>query len=256
MSADKPAGKKPAKSTNPPRLASKGGAGGRPAVATGAKSKHRSNRAWIDRHVNDPYVQAAARHGYRSRAAYKLAEIDQKDRLLRPGITVVDLGAAPGSWTQVVVERLRIGAGPAGGGRPSSRVLALDILPMDPIPGVEIIQGDFREEAVAARLAAALQGAQVDLVLSDMAPNLSGIGAADAARSGHLWELALEFSLAHCKPDGALLIKVFQGSGYSQFVERLKRRFVRVAVRKPPSSRQESAETYLLAQGRKADAGN
>ena len=260
MSADKPAGKKPAKDAGKPaakaakagRPAPKGGVDGRPAVAKGAKSKHRSNRAWIDRHVNDPYVQAATRHGYRSRAAYKLAEIDDKDRLLRPGITVVDLGAAPGSWTQVVVERLRIGAGPGPGGRPPARVIALDILPMDPIPGVEIIQGDFREEAVAARLAAALQGEQVDLVLSDMAPNLSGIGAADAARSAHLWDLALEFALAHCKPDGALLIKVFQGSGYSQFVEQLKRRFLRVAVRKPPSSRQESAETYLLAQGRKA----
>ncbi len=261
MSADKPAGKpakpakraKPAGSAKAPGSAPKGSAGSRPAVAKGAKTKNRSNRAWIDRHVNDPYVQAATRHGYRSRAAYKLAEIDQRDRLLRPGITVVDLGAAPGSWTQVVVERLRIGAGPAPGGRPPGRVIALDILPMDPIPGVEIIQGDFREEAVAARLAAALQGGLVDLVLSDMAPNLSGIGAADAARSAHLWELALEFALAHCKPDGALLIKVFQGSGYSQFVEQLKRGFARVAVRKPPSSRQESAETYLLAQGRKAE---
>jgi 23S rRNA (uridine2552-2'-O)-methyltransferase len=213
-------------------------------------SKHRSNRAWIARHINDPYVQAATRHGYRSRAAYKLIEIDDKDHLLRPGATVIDLGAAPGSWTQVVVERLGQRAGTLAG-----RVLALDILPMDAIAGVEFIQGDFREDAVMAALAASLGGQRADLILSDMSPNLSGIGAADAARSAHLWELALEFALEHLKPDGRFLAKAFQGSGYSQFVQQLKRHFARVLVRKPPASRQESPETYLLAVSPKA-AGN
>jgi 23S rRNA (uridine2552-2'-O)-methyltransferase len=209
-------------------------------------SRHRSNRAWIERHIHDPYVQAATRHGYRSRAAYKLIEIDQRDHLLRPGAVVIDLGAAPGSWTQVVVQRLGQRDGQLAG-----RVIALDILPMQPIPGVEILLGDFREESVMRQLAAALGGARADLVLSDMAPNLSGIGAADAARSAHLWDLALEFALQHLKPEGRLLSKAFQGSGYSQFVEQLKRHFARVVVRKPPASRQESAETYLLASGLK-----
>jgi 23S rRNA (uridine2552-2'-O)-methyltransferase len=209
-------------------------------------SGNRSNRAWIERHLNDPYVQAATRHGYRSRAAYKLLEIDKRDRLLRPGAVVIDLGAAPGSWTQVVVERLGTREGKVAG-----RVIALDVLPMDPIPGVQVIQGDFREDAVMERLAEALQGERADLVLSDMSPNLSGISAADAARSAHLWELALEFALQHLKPEGRLLTKAFQGSGYSQFVEELKRHFSRVLVRKPAASRQESAETYLLAGSRK-----
>jgi len=213
-------------------------------------SKHRSNRAWIERHVNDPYVQAATKHGYRSRAAYKLLEIDEKDRLLRPGATVIDLGAAPGSWTQVVVERLG-----QRGGTLAGRVVALDVLPMDPIAGVEFIQGDFREDSVMAALAAALDGQRADLILSDMSPNLSGIGAADAARSAHLWELALEFALEHLKPDGRFLTKAFQGSGYSQFVQELKRHFARVLVRKPAASRQESAETYLLAFAPKVPAG-
>lgn len=206
-------------------------------------SRHRSNRAWIERHVNDPYVKAATRHGYRSRAAYKLIEIDQRDRLLQPGALVIDLGAAPGSWSQVAVERLGTREG-----RLRGRVIALDILPIEPIPGVEIIQGDLREEAVATRLAEALGGARADVVLSDMAPNLSGIAAADAARSAHLWELALEFALAHLKPGGRLLAKTFHGSGQSQFVERVKRHFARVQARKPAASRQESAEVYLLAQ--------
>jgi len=213
-------------------------------------SKHRSNRAWIERHINDPYVQAATKHGYRSRAAYKLLEIDEKDRLLRPGCTVIDLGAAPGSWTQVVVERLGQRAGALAG-----KVVALDLLPMDPIAGVQFIQGDFREDSVMQALSAALEGQQADLILSDMAPNLSGIGAADAARSAHLWELALEFALEHLKPDGKFLTKAFQGSGYSQFVQELKRHFARVLVRKPAASRQESAETYLLAFSPKAVTG-
>jgi 23S rRNA (uridine2552-2'-O)-methyltransferase len=214
-----------------------------------AKKKHKSNPQWIRRHVTDPYVKAATQHGYRSRAAYKLAEIADREKLLRPGQVVVDLGAAPGSWTQVVRERLR--------GRDESvqgRIVALDLLPMDPLPGVHLIQGDFRDEPVAAELAAALGGAKVDVLLSDMAPNLSGIAAADAARSAHLCELAIEFAQAHLRPNGVLLVKAFQGSGFSQLVEQLKRTFITVAVRKPPASRAESAETYLLARGLKTRA--
>jgi len=211
-----------------------------------ARKKHRSNPEWIRRHVTDPYVKEAVRRGYRSRAAFKLGEIDAKDRLLRPGATVVDLGAAPGSWTQLVRERL---VGPDGEIR--GRIVALDVLPMEPIAGVEIIQGDFRDEAVEAQLASVLNDVKVDVVLSDMAPNLSGIGPADAARNAHLAELAIEFAGRHLKASGALLLKSFQGSGHSQVVEALKRRFSSVAVRKPSASRAESAETYLLARGLK-----
>lgn len=214
-------------------------------------ARHRSKPAWIRRHVTDPYVREATKRGYRSRAAFKLAEIDDRDRLLRPGQVVVELGAAPGSWTQVVCERLR---GPDG--RLRGRIVALDLLPIEPLPGVDFIEGDFREPEVAARLAAALGGAKADVVLSDMAPNLSGIAAADAARSAHLAELAIEFALAHLKRDGCLLLKAFQGSGYSQLVETLKRHFTRVVARKPAASRAESAETYLLARGLKAHPGS
>ncbi len=212
-----------------------------------AKKKHRSNPEWIRRHVTDPYVKEATRRGYRSRAAFKLSEIDDRDRLIRPGAVIVDLGAAPGSWTQVVRERLV-----AANGELRGKIIALDLLPMDPIPDVEIIQGDFREDAVAALVAERLGNTKVDLVLSDMAPNLSGIAAADAARNAHLAELAIEFAVEYLKPTGALLLKAFHGSGYSQIVETLKRRFVSVAVRKPGASRAESAETYLLARGLKA----
>jgi 23S rRNA (uridine2552-2'-O)-methyltransferase len=211
-----------------------------------AKKKHRSNPAWIRRHVTDPYVIEATRKGYRSRSAFKLAEIDDRDKLLRPGSVVVDLGAAPGSWAQVVRERLL-----ASNGEVHGRIVALDLLPMEPIAGVEFIQGDFREEAVAEQLAQVLARVKVDVVLSDMAPNLSGIAAADAARNAHLAELAIEFATRHLKASGALLLKSFQGSGHSQVVELLKRHFGSVAVRKPAASRAESAETYLLARGLK-----
>lgn len=212
-----------------------------------AKKKHRSNPQWIRRHVTDPYVQEATRKGYRSRAAFKLIEIDARDKLLKPGIVVVDLGAAPGSWAQVVRERLVGSDGTLRG-----RILALDMLEMEPLAGVDFIQGDFRDEAVAAQLVDVLGGARADLVLSDMAPNLSGIAVADAARNAHLAEIAIEFAEQHLKPAGALLLKSFHGSGHSQVVEALKRRFTTVAVRKPPASRAESAETYLLARGLKA----
>jgi 23S rRNA (uridine2552-2'-O)-methyltransferase len=211
-----------------------------------AKKKHRSNREWIERHLSDPYVKRSVQEGYRSRAAYKLKEIDDKDKLLRPGAVVVDLGAAPGSWTQVVRERL------TRHGVLQGRILALDILPMDPLPGVEVLLGDFREEAVEQELERTLAGGKVDVVLSDMAPNLSGIAAADAARSLLLAELALEFAVKHLAPGGVFLVKAFQGSGHSQYVERLKRVFRSVAVRKPAASRESSAEVYLLARGLRA----
>ncbi|MFO0207637.1 MAG: RlmE family RNA methyltransferase [Betaproteobacteria bacterium] len=215
-------------------------------VKSSSGKKHRSNPEWLRRHVTDPYVKQAAAQGDRSRAAFKLAEIDDRLKLLRPGAVVVDLGSAPGSWTQVVRERLT-----DRGGAVRGRIIALDLLPMDPLPDVTFIQGDFRDEAVEAQLAEALAGAPVDLVLSDMAPNLSGIAAADAARSSHLAEIAIEFARRHLRPSGAVLLKAFQGSGFSQLVELLKREFVTVGVRKPAASRAESAETYLFARGLK-----
>lgn len=201
-------------------------------------------------HLNDPYVKLAQQRQYRSRAAFKLLEIDDQDRLVRPGQIVVDLGSAPGSWSQVLRERL---AKPGGG--IDGRVIAIDLLPMAPVADVEFLQGDFRDDETLARLEAMLGGAKVDLVVSDMAPNLSGVGPADAARMGHLAELALEFSVRWLKPSGALLVKCFHGSGYSQIVEALKRAFVTVAVRKPKASRDKSAETYLLGRGLKRGTG-
>ncbi len=210
------------------------------------------NRAWLAQHIDDPYVKLARKHEYRSRAAFKLIGIDEQDRLIRPAITVVDLGSAPGAWSQVLRERLARPA--AAGGGVDGRIVALDLLPMEPIADVAFVQGDFREEETLRRLEEALAGARVDLVVSDMAPNLSGIAAADSARMADLVELAVAFALAHLKPDGALLVKCFHGSGYSQIVELFKRSFVRVAVRKPKASRDRSAETYLLGRGPKASA--
>ena len=207
------------------------------------RRKNRSNPEWIARHVNDPYVKRSVAEGFRSRAAYKLSEIADKDRLLRPGMVVVDLGAAPGSWTQVVRKRLA-----RADGRLAGRIVALDILPMDPLPDVEFIQGDFHDEAVERQLVDLLAGAPIDVVLSDMAPNLSGIASADAARSVHLAELAADFAAKYLQPNGAFLVKAFQGSGYSQYVERLKKVFRSITVRKPAASRDTSAEIYLLAR--------
>ena len=209
--------------------------------------KNKSNQSWLHDHINDPYVKLAQKHGYRARAAFKLKEIDEAEGLIRPGFIVVDLGAAPGSWSQYVREKLGSGAG---------RIVALDLLPMEPIDGVDFFQGDFRDEAVLARLeeriadlsAAAPGGRCVDLVLSDMAPNLSGVGLADAARMQHVIELATDFAVRYLKPDGALLVKAFHGSGYSQIVEALKRQFVTVAAKKPKASRDRSSETFVLAR--------
>ena len=214
-----------------------------------SKSK-KVNRAWLAQHMDDPYVKLAQKHNYRSRAAFKLIGIDAEDRLIRRGIAVVDLGSAPGAWSQVLRERL---ARPAGAGL-DGRIVALDLLPMEPIADVTFLQGDIREEETLRRLEQELGGTKLDLVVSDMAPNLSGIAAADAARMGDLIELAVAFALAHLKPDGALLVKCFHGSGYSQVVELFKRSFVRVAVRKPKASRDRSAETYLLGRSPKTGA--
>ncbi|MFA5598029.1 MAG: RlmE family RNA methyltransferase, partial [Pusillimonas sp.] len=186
-------------------------------------AKKKFSKEWVQQHINDPYVKMAQQKGYRARAAFKLMEILDAEKLLRKGDIVVDLGAAPGSWSQVVRERL---VGP--GGVIEGRVIALDLLPMEPIAGVEFFQGDFRNDDILHQLEARLQGEKVDLVISDMAPNLSGVGAADSARIQHVCDLALEFSVNHLKPDGALIVKAFHGSGFSQIVESFKRHFVRV----------------------------
>lgn len=206
--------------------------------------KRKVDRAWLSQHINDPYVKLAQKHQYRSRAAFKLIEILDQDKLLQRGMTVVDLGSAPGAWCQVLRERL---VRPAAGGL-DGRIIALDLLPMEPVEGVQFIQGDFREDAVVAELEAALGGRKVDLVVSDMAPNLSGVAVADSARMADLIELAVAFSRRHLDRDGALLVKCFHGSGYSQIVELFRKTFVKVAPRKPKASRDKSAETYLLGR--------
>ena len=201
----------------------------------------RTSKAWMQEHVNDEFVKRANKEGYRSRAAYKLIELDQRDRLIRPGMTVVDLGAAPGSWSQVVAERLK-GQG---------RVIALDLLEMQPMPGVEFIQGDFTEAEVLARLEKMLGDQPVDLVISDMAPNMSGVALVDQARAMHLAELSLEFALQWLKPGGNFLVKVFIGSGFDELVRTMRSQFDKVVTRKPKASRDRSAETYLLGLGRR-----
>jgi 23S rRNA (uridine2552-2'-O)-methyltransferase len=211
--------------------------------------KRKVDRAWLAQHINDPYVKLAQKHQYRSRAAFKLIEIADQDKLIRRGATVVDLGSAPGAWSQVLRERL---ARPAGEGGIDGRIIALDLLPMEPIEDVEFIQGDFRDAQVLAQLEEALHGRKAELVVSDMAPNLSGVAAADSARMADLIELAVDFAQDHLRPDGALLVKCFHGSGYSQVVERFRRAFVTVTPRKPKASRDRSAETYLLGRSLKA----
>jgi 23S rRNA (uridine2552-2'-O)-methyltransferase len=208
-------------------------------------ARSKSSSAWLKRHVNDPYVHRARAHGYRSRAAYKLIEIADREGFARPGDAVVDLGAAPGGWAQALAERV---------GR-SGRVMAVDILEIAPIPGVTVVRGDFREETVLQRLEDALDGRKLDLVVSDMAPNLSGVRATDQARSVHLCELALAFAKDHLKPRGAFLVKVFQGSGYPEFLAAMRAVFTAVASRKPGASRGDSKEMYLVGKGLKAGTG-
>ena len=199
----------------------------------------KSSQRWLARNAKDKYVKRARQEGARSRAIYKLEEIDRRDHLLHPGMTVVDLGAAPGGWSQYV--RSRVGD--------SGRVLALDILPMEPVVGVEFIEGDFTERPVLDLLLQRLQGNPVDLVISDMAPNMTGVASVDQARSMNLAELALEFSDKSLKPGGSLLIKTFQGAGFNEFFAQLRQRFEKLATRKPPASRAESKEIYLLGRG-------
>ncbi len=222
------------------------------------KSK-KVNRAWLHDHLNDPYVKRAQQEGYRARAAYKLQEIDEALGLIRPGQVVVDLGAAPGAWSQYL--RRRFAPEGAATGALRGTIIALDLLPMEPVDGVQFMLGDFREDEVLAQLESALAGRAVDVVVSDMAPNLSGIAASDAARISHLVELAVDFAGRHLKPDGALVCKCFHGSGYSQLVKLFKDRFRVVKPIKPKASRDKSSETFLVGIGPKphvvqdADAG-
>lgn len=213
-----------------------------------ARSK-KVNRAWLQDHITDPYVKLARKEGFRSRAAYKLKELDDSLQLFRPGQCVVDLGSTPGAWSQYVRRRFNADDGRNAAGladRPLGRVIALDLLPMEPIEGVEFLLGDFREASVLLELEQTLAGRAVDVVISDMAPNLSGIADADAARMADLVELALEFAGRHLSPRGVLICKVFHGSGYSQLVAHFKARFTVAKVMKPKASRDKSAETYLI----------
>lgn len=203
--------------------------------------RSKTSRQWMKEHVSDVYVQRAKAQGYRSRAAFKLMEIAERDRLLKPGLTVVDLGAAPGGWSQVAAAK--VGA--------RGCVIALDLLEFAPLPGVTILQGDFREAAAEAQLETALAGRPVDLVLSDMSPNISGIAVSDQARAMHLADLALAFAVKHLKPGGSFLVKVFQGAGFQEFFKEMRSHFERVATRKPEASRGRSSELYLLGSGRR-----
>ncbi len=221
-----------------------------PTMATRSKSSQR----WLKEHFSDPYVKKAQAEGMRSRAAYKLEELVERDRLLKPGMVVVDLGAAPGGWSQWVRQSLdemsRGGMSQNGPGR----IVALDILDMPTLAGVEFLHGDFREDAVLSALEATLAGAAVDLVLSDMAPNKSGVDAVDQPRMMHLAELAMEFADQHLRPGGTFLIKLFQGTGFDQYVRDLRRRYAKVSIRKPAASRKRSPEVYALAQDKLVQA--
>ncbi|CAH2783181.1 MAG: 23S rRNA (uridine(2552)-2'-O)-methyltransferase (EC [uncultured Caballeronia sp.] len=213
-------------------------------------AKNRFNQSWLHDHINDPYVKMAQREGYRARAAYKLKEIDEQDKLIKPGMVIVDLGSTPGSWSQYARNKLTQSAkrDAQREGGIEGKIIALDILPMEPIADVTFIQGDFREDDVLTRLDEIVGDQQIDLVISDMAPNLSGVVSADAARIEHLCNLALKFAQNHLKPEGALLVKCFHGSGYSQIVEKFKHQFKVVAPRKPNASRDKSSEAFILGR--------
>lgn len=204
-------------------------------------SRSKTSKEWMREHVSDAWVKKAKAEGYRSRAAFKLLEIDRKDRLFSPGQLVVDLGAAPGSWSQVAAAR--VGA--------KGRVVAVDLLPLEPLPGVHFVRGDFREQGVLDALLLALGAEKADLVISDLAPNISGIGVSDQARAMHLAELALDFARQRLKPGGALLVKVFQGADFAEFLAAMRQAFAKVASRKPEASRGRSSEMYLLGTGLK-----
>jgi 23S rRNA (uridine2552-2'-O)-methyltransferase len=202
-------------------------------------SKSHSSKQWLRRHVSDPYVQRSKREGYRSRSAYKLTEIDERDKLLKGGLLAIDLGSAPGGWSQVLSQR--IGA--------SGKVVAIDLLEMEPIAGVIFIRGDFASKKGLAAVEEVLKERKADIVLSDMAPNMSGIAVSDQARVMELAEIARDFALLHLKPEGSFLVKIFQGTGYDDYLRSLRRAFTKVVVRKPDASRDESAEQFLLARG-------
>lgn len=210
-------------------------------------AKNKLNKNWLHDHINDPYVKLAQKEGYRARAAYKLKEIDEAEKLIKSGNVVVDLGCTPGSWAQYTRRKL---AGKDGGGIHGT-IIGLDILPMEPVADVQYIQGDFREEEVLTQLDVVLADRKVDVVLSDMAPNLSGIGHADAARMEHLIDLAIEFSQAHLKPGGALLVKCFKDMGFTQILEKFRLEFTNVKQIKPKASRDKSSEIFLLGRGLK-----
>jgi 23S rRNA (uridine2552-2'-O)-methyltransferase len=217
------------------------------------KSK-KVNKQWLQDHANDPYVKLAQREGFRARAAYKLSEIDEQFKLLRPGQLVIDLGSTPGAWSQYIRRKFAPKASGAGGaavGELNGRIVALDLLEMEPIEGVTFIQGDFRDDDVLAQLNAAVNGEPVDVVVSDMAPNLTGVPVTDTARVAHLVELAVEFALQHLKPEGALVTKVFHGSGYSELMALFRANFRVVKAVKPKASRDKSAETFIVGFGLK-----
>jgi 23S rRNA (uridine2552-2'-O)-methyltransferase len=225
------------------------------AMKINSKSR-KINKAWLNDHVNDPYVKMAQREGYRARAAYKLKEIDEALGLIKPGQLVIDLGCAPGAWSQYLRRRFApktAGSGGAASGELHGRIVALDLLDFEPVEGVHYIQGDFRDDAVLQQLVAVMDGRRADVVLSDMAPNLSGIESADAARMADLVELAVQFAQQHLQRDGALVCKVFHGSGYSQLAKLFKDRFRVVKPIKPKASRDKSAETFLVGIGLKAN---
>ena len=210
-------------------------------------AKNKLNKNWLHDHINDPYVKQAQKDGFRARAAYKLKEIDEAEKLIKPGQVIVDLGCTPGSWAQYTRRKL---SGKEGGGI-TGTIIGLDILPMEAIADVTFIQGDFREDVVLDQLAIVLEGRKTDLVLSDMAPNLSGIPTADAARMEHLIDLAIEFSQMHLKPGGALLVKCFKDMGFTQMVEKFRTEFKTVKQIKPKASRDKSSEIFLLGRGLK-----
>ena len=210
------------------------------------------NRAWINDHVNDPWVKLATKEGYRARAAFKLKEIDEVFGLIKPGQLVVDLGSTPGAWSQYLRRRMGNVNAPEGATtKLNGTIIALDMLPMEPVEGVTFFQGDFREDDVLQKVVAQMAGRQADVVVSDMAPNLSGIASADTARIDHLIELAIDFSQAHLKPQGALVAKVFHGAGYDELVKRFKAAFQTVKPHKPKASRDKSSETFLIGLGLK-----
>ncbi len=207
-------------------------------------AKNKLNKNWLHDHINDPYVKQAQKEGYRARAVYKLKEIDESEKLIKSGQVIVDLGCTPGSWSQYVRNKL---AGQIGGGV-NGTIIGLDMLPMDPIADVHFIQGDFREQEVLEQLEVLLAGRKVDLVLSDMAPNLSGVAVTDAARVEHIIDLAIEFAQAHMKPSGALLVKCFNGTGYNEILDKFKETFKIVSHKKPKASREKSSEVFLLGK--------